>query len=120
GLYKWLSGVLPAGERNDAVLRSAGYDVTRMRRETQTAQDDVQALIALLKEQVELLKTQVSMLQEDRERATDPDAEAAARAVTGGDTVLTTERSADTPQGVAPAGSLRLTDLDPTLTARVR
>lgn len=120
GIQTWLAGVLPSDARNDAVLRSAGFDVTRMRSETKTAQDDVQALIALLKEQLELLRTQVQLLQDDRDQGVDPTTEAAALALTGADALLSTERTPEAPLGVVATGTLRVTDLDPTLTARLR
>ncbi len=119
GLHQWLGNLLENNDHNNAVLRSAGFDVNRIRRGTETRQDDVQALIALLREQVELLRSQVQLLSGDRVRGAEPDAEAAARAVTGAPRATTT-RTADNPQGAAPEGTVRLTDLAPNLIGRTR
>jgi hypothetical protein len=119
GLHEWLGNLLEDNERNNAVLRSAGFDVTRIRRETSRPQDDIQALIALLREQVDLLRSQVQLLSEDELGAQGPTNEAAARAVTGGAAATTTTRTVDAPND-APAGAVRVTDLAPNLIGRTR
>lgn len=119
GLHEWLGRVLEDTPHNNAVLRAAGFDETRIRRETRTQQDDVQALVELLKEQVELLKQQVLLLQTDPVQGVDPDQAAEAAQVTGAEVVLGTDRTAENPQGEVPAGTLRVGDLDRTLVARI-
>lgn len=116
GLHEWLGKLLEDNDRNNAVLRGAGFDVTRIRQASSTQQSETQALIALLREQVELLRSQVELLSQDRVNAQAATNETEARAMTGG----TAAATAPPVGGAAIEGAMRVGDLAPELVARMR
>lgn len=115
GLHGWLAKTFPQSERNDAILDAARFDRVRIRRDHGTPLSELEALTALLREQVELFRTHIQFMEDERLRGAEPDAEAAAREVTGAGA-----RALPTGGDVAPTGTFRPGDLAPELVGATR
>lgn len=125
--YTWLAGLFPQSEENDAILRrTLGQErLTTLRTQNPPQTNELEALMEVMREQIEILRLHTQMLTADQVAATNDvsaTAQAQAMTATGSTTTNTTARTAENPTGAAADGSttIRLADLDPTAVGRLR